>query len=72
MVSLNTIYAPRDPTYNPIFIIPTRLPQLVGFIVFDIVRLLLDYGANPNKKVLIYGNITRHSSYSYTITIEIF
>ena len=28
------------------------------FIDFDIVRLLLDKGANPNEKVQIYGNIT--------------
>lgn len=37
---------------------PTKLPQLVEFIDFDVVRLLLDKGANPNKKVAIYGNIT--------------
>ena len=28
------------------------------FIDFDVVRLLLDKGANPNEKVAIYGNIT--------------
>lgn len=47
-----------DYALRPKLVTPTRLPQLVEFIDFDMVRLLLDKGANPNEKVLIYGNIT--------------
>ncbi len=47
-----------DYTLRPNIVTPTRLPQLIEFIDFDMVRLLLDKGANPNKKVSIYGNIT--------------
>lgn len=47
-----------DYALRPNIVTPTRLPQLVEFIDFDMVRLLLDKGANPNEKVSIYGNIT--------------
>ena len=47
-----------DYALRPNIVTPTRLPQLVEFIDFDMVRLLLDRGANPNQKVPIYGNIT--------------
>lgn len=47
-----------DYALRPNFVTPTRLPQLVEFVDFDMVRLLLDRGANPNEKVSIYGNIT--------------
>ena len=47
-----------DYALRPNIVTPTRLPQLVEFIDFDMVRLLLNKGANPNEKVSIYGNIT--------------
>ena len=47
-----------DYALRPKIVTPTKLPQLVVFIDFDMVRLLLDKGANPNEKVSIYGNIT--------------
>ncbi len=47
-----------DYALRPNVVTPTRLPQLVEFIDFDMVRLLLDTGANPNERVSIYGNIT--------------
>jgi len=47
-----------DYALRPNIVTPTRLPQLIEFIDFDMVRLLLDKGSNPNKKVSIYGNIT--------------
>ena len=47
-----------DYALRPNLVTPTRLPQLVEFIDFDMVRLLLDHGADPNEKVSIYGNIT--------------
>ena len=47
-----------DYALRPIVATPTRLPQAVEFIDFDMVRMLLDKGANPNEKVSIYGNIT--------------
>lgn len=47
-----------DYALRPNIVTPTRLPQLVEFIDFDMVSLLLDKGANPNEKVSIYGNIT--------------
>ena len=47
-----------DYALRPRIVTPTKLPQLVEFIDFDMVRLLLDKGANPNEKVSIYGNIT--------------
>lgn len=47
-----------DYALRPTMVTPIRLPQLVEFIDFDMVSLLLDKGANPNEKVSIYGNIT--------------
>ena len=47
-----------DYALRPNLVTPTRLPQLAEFIDFDMVRLLLDKGANPNEKVSIYGNMT--------------
>ena len=47
-----------DYALRPNLVTPTRLPQLAEFIDFDMVRLLLDRGANPNEKVSVYGNIT--------------
>ena len=47
-----------DYALRPNLVTPTRLPQLAESIDFDMVRLLLDRGANPNEKVRIYGNIT--------------
>ena len=47
-----------DYALRPNIVTPTRLPQLVEFVDFDMVRMLLDKGANPNEKVSIYGNIT--------------
>ena len=47
-----------DYALRPNIVTPTKLPQLVEFIDFDMVRLLLGKGANPNEKVSIYGNIT--------------
>ena len=47
-----------DYALRPNLVTPTKLPQLVEFIDFDMVRLLLDRGADPNEKVSIYGNIT--------------
>lgn len=47
-----------DYALRPNIVTPSRLPQLVGFIDFDMVRLLLNKGANPNEKVPIYDNIT--------------
>lgn len=44
-----------DHALRPNIVTPTRLPQLIEFIDFDMVRLLLDKGANPNEKVSIYG-----------------
>lgn len=37
---------------------PTRLPQFIELVDFDMICLLLDEGAKPNEKVSIYGNIT--------------
>lgn len=47
-----------DYALRPTIVTPTRLPQLVESIDFDMVRMLLEKGANPNEKVSIYGNIT--------------
>ena len=47
-----------DYTLRPNIVTPTKLPQLVEFVDFDMVRWLLDKGAKPNEKVSIYGNIT--------------
>ena len=47
-----------DYALRPNIVTPSRLPQLVEFIDFDMVRLLLDKGANPNEKVSIYGKMT--------------
>ena len=37
---------------------PSHLPHLVDFIDFDLVRTLLDKGADPNQKISIYGDIS--------------
>ena len=47
-----------DYALRPNIVTPTRLPQFMEFIDFDMVRLLLDKGANPNEKVPIYDNVT--------------
>lgn len=48
-----------DYALRPNIVTPMRLPQLIEFIDFDMVRLYLDNeGGNPNGKVSIYGNIT--------------
>ena len=47
-----------DYALRPNIVTPTKLPHLVEFIDFEMVRLLLENGANPNEKVSIYGNIT--------------
>lgn len=47
-----------DYALRPNIVTPTGLPQFVEFIDFDMVRLLLEKGAEPNAKVSIYGNIT--------------
>ena len=47
-----------DYALRPNIVTPTRLPQFVEFVDFDMVCLLLDKGAKPNEKVSIYGNIT--------------
>ena len=47
-----------DYALRPNIVTPIRLPQLVEFIDFDMVCLLLNKGANPNEKVSIYGKIT--------------
>lgn len=47
-----------DYALRPNIVTPTKLPQFVEFVDFDMVCLLLDKGAKPNEKVSIYGNIT--------------
>ena len=47
-----------DYALRPIVVTPTKLPQAIESIDFDMVRMLLDKGANPNQKVPIYGSIT--------------
>ena len=47
-----------DYSLRPIVATPTKLPQAIEFIDFDMVRMLLDKGASPNEKVSNYGNIT--------------
>ena len=47
-----------DYALRPKIVTPTRLPQLVEFISFDMVRMLLEKGADPNEKVSLYGNLT--------------
>ena len=47
-----------DYALRPNLVTPIRLPVLIEFIDFDMVRMLLDKGANPNQKVPIYGNVT--------------
>ena len=47
-----------DYALRPNIVTPTKLPHHVEYIDFDMVRMLLNKGANPNQSVSIYGNIT--------------
>ena len=47
-----------DYALRPNIVTPAKLPHLVEYIDFDMVRILLDKGANPNEKVSIYGGIS--------------
>lgn len=47
-----------DYAFRPNIKTPTHLPHLVEFIDFDLVRTLLDKGADPNQKISIYGDIS--------------
>lgn len=51
-------HPPLDYALRPNIVTPTKLPQSVEFVDFDMVCLLLDKGAKPNEKVSVYGNIT--------------
>ena len=47
-----------DYALRPNLTTPTQLPHLVEFIDFEMVRMLLGKGADPNQRVHIYGNVT--------------
>lgn len=47
-----------DYALRPNIVTPTKLPHLVEFIDFEMVRILLEHGADPNEKVSIYANMT--------------
>lgn len=47
-----------DYALRPNIVTPTKLPQFVEFVDFDMVCLLVDKGAKPTEKFSIYGNIT--------------
>ena len=47
-----------DYALRPNIVTPTGLPHLVEFLDFEMIRILLDKGADPNQKVHIYGDVT--------------
>ena len=47
-----------DYALRPNMVTPAKLPHLVEYIDFEMVRILLDKGADPNQKVSIYGGIS--------------
>ncbi|KAL8842262.1 MAG: hypothetical protein Q9170_000588 [Blastenia crenularia] len=47
-----------DYAFRPNIKTPTQLPHLVDFIDFDLVRTLLEKGADPNQAISIYGDIS--------------
>ncbi|KAL6714318.1 hypothetical protein ACLMJK_007741 [Lecanora helva] len=47
-----------DYALRPKMVTPTMLPQPVEHINFEMVRMLLDKGGDPNQKISLYGNLT--------------
>ncbi|KAL9627313.1 MAG: hypothetical protein Q9164_007641, partial [Protoblastenia rupestris] len=45
-----------DYALRPNIVTPTKLPHFVDFIDFDLVAMLLEKGADPNQKVVIYAS----------------